>query len=303
MILNTINNDLINKSKLKTKKKTTEKVKRVNKSNKNKKIKTKEQQQKKQQTKKKEVTRKELAKKINNLIGDLSHQGKLPKHSSFSTISLSPKIREEHILNPEKIGVMSHNSRRSKSGKGVPGGTKRTTITRLDSKQKLEHQRRIAKKKSRIQQQSTTKRQQKGIKKSTKSTKPNRPTNKNSKRTSYYNTSPSRRTMDIRFMGLPTDAVTRYLQMEHMNLRKEFKTKRKTITPTAPIKNKKKSQSTRSHKRNHVEQEAQDAIDIAKQNSMDSLYSFIDRKVHDYTKHNSKKHSISYYKHHIHNGK
>ena len=98
-------------------------------------------------------------------------------------------------------------------------------------------------------------------------------------------------------MGLPTDTVDRYLQMEHLNLRKEFKTKRKMITK------KRKPSGQQSHKRNHVEEEAEEAMDIAKQDSMDSIYSFIDKKVQDYTKHNSKKHSISYYKHHIHNGK
>ena len=201
--------------------------------------------------------------------------------------------------------------------KGVPGGSKRTTITHLDSKQKVEHQRRVAaaKRKSHIQHEheptssrrssssTSSTRNKNNIKKSNKPTKPNksitttsyRRSSNNNRRNSVYNTSPSRRTMDIRFMGLPKVAIDQYLQMEHLNLRKEFKTKRKTIA--------KKRKSSQSHKRNHVEEEAEEAMDIAKQDSMDSLYSFIDKKVHDYTKHNSKKHSISYYKHHIHNGK
>ena len=260
---------------------------------------------------------------MNKQFNQVGAPGKLPRHSSSSS-SLKKKI-QQNVLNPEKIGVLKHTSRRNKMR--ISGGVKRTTISHLDNNQKMDHQRRqilSAKKKSQHllisngaggespRRKTPTKKAKKSTKTSSSKRFPTANTNtrsqhqrQNPNRNSGNSnnnfdaaTSPSRRTMDIHFLGLPNNAVSKYLQLEHMNLREEFKSKRKS-TITATNSNKK---PTKPHKRNHVEQESSDPMDIAKKDSLDSIYSFIDKKVHDLKQH-SKKHSISYYKHHIHNGK
>lgn len=123
IILDTINNDLLTKPKLKTNKKkgkTSNKIKN--------KVKTKSEQQqqrdKKQQANKKKTSgaRKELNQQFNFLLKDFNHnrQGteKTSRHSS--TTSRMTKGTAQHFLNPEKIGVLIHTNA-LKQGKGGQG--------------------------------------------------------------------------------------------------------------------------------------------------------------------------------------
>ena len=126
MILDTINNDLLT-TKPKSKSKKKQKAKNNTNKNKNKnKFKTKSEQQqqiKKQQDSKKKTVgaRKEFNQQFNYLLKGFNHNqhqqatGKPPKHSSTSKIT-KISTYSPHFLNPEKIGVLNHNKR--KSGKG-----------------------------------------------------------------------------------------------------------------------------------------------------------------------------------------
>ena len=238
-----------------------------------------------------------MKKEFNDLINNLNTNNEATKSAIRKPVhprTNNLKTTDTNILNPEKIGSLAHSAKRSKTVRPTKSdrGTKRTTISHLDKKQKFDRQQRISKKKSRISnskkllRKNATKRSRTSGRFSSKSTNSYLP----------YAT-PVRRKMDIHFMGVPSSNIDHYLLKEHQNLRKEFKSKRKNI-----LKRRNKGRAA-SHKRERIQQSA---MDIAKQDSMDSLYSFISKKVQEYAATQAepaKKRDMNYYKHHIHNGK
>jgi len=253
---------------------------------------------KKQRDNRKQPNQKDL---INELIKKLDSGENAAKKTRIhqTTTKKTTAKTTKKTLNPEKIGSLSHNTKRSKTASHPPStvtssnkGVKRTMITRLDEKQQLQRQQRLAKKKKKRSKLENNKNSRFSKTPTARGSKRSRVVGRRKSNRNIYHESPVRRTMDIHFFGLPSSSVNHALLMENRELRREFRPKRTHKKRTS-------IGGRSSHKQDEL---TQSAMDIAKQDSMDSLYSFIDKRVHDLSTHASKKHDMNYYKHHIHNG-